>query len=214
MKVTYREICSDILNDLKSFNLDDKISYRFIKNKLIDKASYFLKQDSKSREIIKFADYWKPLDCIGLEEVSISECGDIGCKKVMKSIEQIPSTLQLYSGNALKLFNIEYTKEYNLTQPYLYKDLINRQFKSKNGYFWIIDNYIYIPDSEVEFVIPFGIFREDQIAISNCKKPLDSYFSFPEYIVTLSKQEVLKELLGGYKQLVSDEKSDLNNNSK
>lgn len=214
MIVTYRQVCSDIINDLKSYDLDDHISYRFIKNKLIDKANYFLKQDSKSREVIKFSNVWKPLDCIKLEEMPISTCDFDSCDKVMKSIEPIPSTYQLYTGDALKLLNINYTKEYNLIQPYLYRDIKNRQFKSKNGYFWIIDNYIYIPDSDVEFIIPYGMFREDVIAINNCLKPLDSLFSFPDYIISLAKQEVIKELITVNKQLIIDEKPDLNTNSK
>ena len=213
MAQTIKEICSDIINDLRSYNLDDRVSYRFIKNKLIDKANYFTKQDAELRKITKLSNLWQPIDCVELEEVSLSNCGGNGCKKVMKSTTKIPDTYQTGYGYTLKVFNIDYTKEYNIIQPSYYKDIINRPYATKNGYYWLVDGYIFIPDSEVEVITVLGMFKETlNTSKDGCPKPLDTIFAFPDYIVTIAKQETLKELLGSFKQINPDESPNLNTN--
>lgn len=211
MAQTLREVCSDIINDVKAYNLDDRLSYRYVKNKLIDKAEYFVRQDAEARKLQKIIDLWQPIDCIDLVEVPANYCGDVSCKTVMKSVIKLPESYQTNYGNLIKVFNIDYTKEYTLTTPALYKDEKNRKFPSNKSYYWVIGGYIYIPDSTVEVISVLGMFKES--LQNGCNKPLDSKFSFPDYIKTIAKQEVLKELLTG-KQIPQDEKPNLNTNIK
>jgi hypothetical protein len=211
MAQTIKEICSDIINDLRSYNLDERISYRFIKNKLIDNANYFTKQDAELRKITKLTNLWQPLDCVEMVEVPLSNCGGAGCKKIMRSTIKIPETYQTGYGYSLKVFNNDYTKEYNPTQPSYYRDIVNRPFPTKNGYYWLVDGYLYIPDSEVEEVQILGMFKETlNLSTDGCPKPLDTVFTFPDYIVTISKKETLKELLGSHKQINPDDTPNLN----
>lgn len=208
-----RKICSDILTSLKAYNLDDSISYRYIKSLLFDKASIFIRQDAKLREVYKLGNLWTPF-CIDFEEVPMIECVKIGCRTLMKSKIRIPDTYQTATGITLKVFNADYSKEFNITQPSNYRDILLRPYKSDTGYFWVIDNFIYIPDSSIETGIVLGMFKEGAQINSQCQKPLDNIFSYPDYIISLVKTEVVKEILGSHKQINSDENPDLNNNTK
>jgi hypothetical protein len=209
--ITVKQACSDIINSLNAYNLDDKLSYRFVKNLLFDKAAVFVKQDSVYRSIFKLNNLWKPIDCVEFEDGSLTDCYKDGCTSLKVSTIKIPDTYQTSYGYALKVFNVNYSKEFNLIQPQLYRDIKNRPFPTNNGYFWIQDGYIYIPDSDIEVGIVLGMFKEDALLKDcECPKPLDSTFAFPDYIVTIAKQEVLKELLGGNKQISKDDIPDLN----
>jgi hypothetical protein len=212
MSQTIREVCSDIINDLKSYNLDDRVSYRYIKNKLFDKVSVFIKQDADSKRLLKLSDLWQPIGCIDLEDVAYSECGDIGCKTLKRSVQKLPDSYQTGYGNLIKFMTIDYSKEYNVTFPFLYKDITNRPFPSKTKYYWLMNGYLYIPDSDVESVLGFGMLKES--IEGECSKPMDNKFIFPDYILSVAKQETLKELLGSFKQITSDENPNLNNNIK
>lgn len=212
MAQTLRQVCSDILHGLKAYNLDDYVSFRYIKNILLDKASYFTKQDAEMRKLTKLGDVWKPIDCVEMCPTDITDCGVTGCSSLVKSRIKIPAAYQTGYGYALKVFNTNYTKEYVMIQPSYYKDLAARRFKPSNGYFWLLDNHIYIPDSEVEVVTVLGMFKEDaRLVGEDCPKVLDSSFPFPDYIVTISKQETLKELLTTTRNIKDDQNPNLNN---
>jgi hypothetical protein len=43
---------------------------------------------------------------------------------------------------------------------------------------------------------------------------LDSEINYPDYLITLAKQETLKEISSVYKRVVEDEKGDNNSNIK
>lgn len=212
--MTLRQVCSDILESLSAKNLDDRLSYRYIKNILMDKAAYFVKQDAEMRKLLKLGDLWKKIDCVEMEPVSFSECIEVGCKTMMRSKEAIPDSYQTGYGYALKVFTVDYMKEYHLIQPMSYRDLVNRPYKGKTKYYWVEDNHIYTPDSEVESLVVLGMFKEDaRLLDKDCPKPLDSTFSFPDYIITIAKAETVKEILGTRRQIPEDQTQNLNNKS-
>lgn len=211
MNQTIRQICSDIINDVKAYNLDDRLSYRFIKNKLFDKISIFVKQDAEMRKLQKLSDLWKPLTCFPMIEIPIDECGDNSCDKILKSTYKVPSVYQTSYGYSLRVFNNNYSKEFLPIAPGTYRDIKGRPFKSKNGYYWLANGYLMIPDSTIEEVTLSGMFKEDSelAKIKNpkaCIKLLDSVFSFPDYLIALAKKEVLTELLGGNRRVQEDDK--------
>ena len=61
--MTYRQICSDIISATKSANLDDRLSYRLLKNEIQATLANILKQDSELRKIFKINYLWIPIDC-------------------------------------------------------------------------------------------------------------------------------------------------------
>lgn len=221
---TFRQLASNITNDFRANRLDDRFSYRFLIRSLISAAELFFKQDAESRKLFNINILWKKLNCIDLEEVDLINCHfDIGgCKKIMKSTQKIPQTYQTSYGNVIKIINLNYSKEYKEIRPELYRSYSNRRFKlPQAGYFWIIDDYLYIPDSEVESVTGLGIFKNtidvdkfNCVEGAECMSPLDSEFLFPDYIVEVGKSELKKSIGTFTKRVIVDENSNLNSNIK
>ena len=201
MNQTIRQICSDIINDVKSYNQDDRLSYRYIKNKLFDKIAIFVKQDAELRKIQKLVDLWKQVPCFEMIDVNLNECDVTSCERILKSINKVPSVYETSYGYAIRVFNSNFSKEFLPINPGSYRDIKNRPFKSKNGYYWISNGYLYIPDSLIDEVTLLCMVKEDAEIqkIKNpkaCIKLLDSVFSFPDYLVALAKKEVLNDILG------------------
>lgn len=221
MKDTYREIISDVTGSLRSLNIDDRISRRLILSILEDKAKNLIKQDADSRRLLKTTDMWLSIDCIDLCPIPPTSCGDIGeCKVLMRSKKQLPEVYETNYGDLIKIMTIEYGKEYTQIRLFDYKDIRNREYKDPGKrYFWILDHYLYIPDSEVRTVFGIGLFRNpyevDKFkGIEDCKAFLDYVFPCPDYLLDVVKSETKKELAEIYKRIVPDEKPDLDVNIK
>lgn len=211
---TLRQACSDVLTSLKGYDLDTTLSFRYIKNILINKASLLFKQDSKLREFTLSSNLWVPIDCFELCEVPMSECLFYGCNSIMKSTRKIPDVVQTSFGYALKVMNLDLSGEFLPTTPQAYKDIKARQFKSKLGYYWVVDNYLFLPDTSIDTVYLLGMFLEgasiEDGKIVDCYKVLDSQIPFPDYILSLAKTETIKEVLGSNKQIRTDNNPNLN----
>jgi hypothetical protein len=218
---TYREVISDIVSELKAVNLDDRYSYRFLCNKLQDAANQFLKIDSEYRKIFKNNSFFYKIDCFPLTEIPLIDCGcDLNyIGKVMKSCKPLPVTFESTYGNIVKILTLDFSKEFTKIEPFTYKDFKNRKYGPKNFY-WIIDNYVYIPDSEIEDVYVLGAFKyKNDVDVLNgvsneCFSFLDSPFNFPDYMVSLIKNETIKTLVAANKQIIEDVKPNLNQNDK
>lgn len=221
----YREVVSDIISTLKANNVDDKmsLSYRFILFKFMDKADIFLKQDADQRKILKINGLWKPLNPIELiDDSNVSNNLDLlESYPIKRSRKKIPITYSTNFGSLIKILNVNNSLEYKQIRPFDYKEIQRREYINKRvKYFWIDDGYLYIPDSDVEQVRGFGLFRNSLEAdhfngkIDCCYKPLDSDILLPDYIISLSKTETIKELLGSLKQIQEDEFPNSNNSEK
>lgn len=217
---TVRQAVSDIINDLKSTNIDDKYSFRFLASKLYNKIDFFLKQDSADRNILLLTELWKPLKKIKLEEAAYinNEFYYDYCLILKKSKFKIPKVFQTKYGNLIKILNILNSIEYKQIKPFEYKEIKNREFVDKRiKYFWIEDDYLYIPDSDVEEVRGYGLFKNTkEVDLLNgnencCYKILDSEILVPDYILALAKQEVIKELRQINKTIKEDQNPNLNN---
>lgn len=216
MGMKLRDILSEIASDLKAKNYDDRISFRYIYSKFRSKLDYFLRLESKSREFLRDYTLWKKIDCFELEEVSPNYChlGDV-CKTVMKSKKKIPSLADTAYGKLIKVFSVDSSKEYTFIKNMDYKDYINRKFTVNKNVFWVNDNHIIIPDSIIDTITIYVIPKdESEISDDPCASPLDNTLNYPDYLISLSKQETIKELLGGYLRVVEDERGNDNTNVK
>lgn len=218
---SYRNHISDIITELKAANLDNHIPYKFLFHKLQDKAFTFLKMDSEYRKILKNSDLYSPLRCVELKEVPLSDCSfnisDL--ITIKRSCKQLPDQFETSYGEILKVLTLDLSREFTKITPESYKDYKKRRFGSKR-FFWLEDNYLYIPDTEIDKVYVTAAFKYSNEVDSfnsntdNCISYLDAKFNFPDYITTLAKGEVIKELASVFLQIQKDENPNLNENEK
>jgi len=130
----------------------------------------------------------------------------------MKSTKRIPQSFDSNYGSIVKVFTIDGSKEYKQVSFSEYKDIKNREIIDPSvKYFWIDDQYVYIPDSEVEAVSIQGLFeRPEEVDKLNeekgadCAKPLDQYFPCPEHLLDPVKKDTIIEFARTYKAIVED----------
>jgi hypothetical protein len=227
--LTNRQIISDIINDLRSVNLDEKVSKRYIHNKLRGYASLFIKRDAEARKLLNITDLWTDVDCVELCEAPLADCCNIDipdCTTVMKSKKKISEVYETLYRGLLEVHNPIYAKEFREITPKDYKDVKAREFQDRRiKYYWISNGFLIIPDSMVEVVTLRGVFANPAEAKKmsacyqsdsngGCISLLDQPFVCPDYLVAVIKQEVLKDLFNFYKRNVLDEKPNLNTNEK
>jgi hypothetical protein len=225
--LTNRQIISDIIIDLRAVNLDEKVSKRYILNKLRNFAALFIKRDAEARKLQGISDLWTEVQCVELREAPLIECCDIdipNCVTVMKSKYKIPATYETLYKEMLEVHNPLYAKEFKQIAPKEYKDIKLREFQDKRiKYYWFSNGFLIIPDSLVETVTLRGAFVNPAEALklnscasqdNACISLLDQPFVCPDYLVPVVKQETLKDLFSFYKRNVLDENPNLNTNIK
>ena len=217
---TNRKICSDIVGFLRANNIDERVSYRLILGILRDAAQTFIKQDADNRRLFKQADLWKPIPCFELEEVPLIDClFDVSfCKNIMKSKEKLPDFYLTSYGSLVRITNIDGSGNYQETSFDSYKDAKNHKYVNKNNfYFWIVDGYLYIPDTTITAVRVSGFFKDNYGILCSedklCVKPLDLEFNCPDYLVSIVKKEAGNILLSRFGRQI-DEKPNQNSNEK
>lgn len=222
MAQTLRQIVSDLAQDVRATNADDRVSFRYLANKFRDRFAVFLRVEARSREIFKHTGIWQSINCIELEEVAVTACGNIGhCYTLKRSKTQLPDSYSTNYGLLLKILTIDGLKEFKLiAQSFDYKNYVTREYGNPEPICWIQDKYLYIPNTTIEAVRALTI-PKDPTAVAKlngscevCISPLEAELNYPEYLITLAKEEVLKDLVGVYKRTTEDEKGDDNTNRK
>lgn len=222
MSKTLRDVVSELATDLKGSNLDNRTSFRFLANKYIDQVDYFLHQETRSREFMRKQNLWQTIDCIDLIDVPTNACGMIdNCNTLKRSKYQLPILIDTAYGLLIKVFTIDGLIQYTSVLSQNYKDYITREYVSGDiKTFYLENNYIYIPNTDVETVKALVISKDfckvEMLngKISPCASPLDCVLCYPDYLIAITKQAVLKELLGGYENVPEDEKGDDDTNNR
>lgn len=224
MPITIRQALSQIQTDLKS-TMDTRIAPRAIWNKYVFNLASILKQVNETKRIWKSSDVWQKISCLDMETVSAADCTEIAPlvkEYISKSKQKIPSTYTSAAGDMVRDINaiFPYGKQYRLVTPKEYRAIRQREIQDKSiGYAFIVDNYLYIPDSEVEKVTVTGAFiNPKEVALLNnedpCKPFLDYQFYCPEYLIKAAHDLVLQDLLGANQKVTKDEDTNLNENDR
>jgi len=226
--MTNRAIISEITNDIKAYNIDDRVSQRYILNKLRDIAALYIKRENDVFRLYNQQDIWYTINCLEMEPADITKCCDIridNCKFLMRSVDELPEIFT-YKGGAIirEVMSMDGSKNFLFTTPTAYRDITNREFIDKRlKYFWIENNHIIIPDSQVKSIKITAFWRDiskaKQLGCTNkdentCISPLDEEFQCPVHLLSTVKEQCLNQLLNGFKRVVPDEWGNSDNNMK
>ena len=214
--MTVRETIAQIRKTVNSVNTDVRLSNRFIYNKLMDVVKLLMKREADTRKIYRSIESFKSISCIKLQPEDLKVCTNLylpGCRNIMKSVNKIPKTFIGNTGSILLVYNIDKSIQFTQTTPSNYLNVLRREFKSPQKYFWISDDYLYIPDSFIEEVIIYGVFLDlSQTTDDKCFSLLDADSSIPDWLRTDAIRVTVGEIASVTKRISQDESTELNSN--
>lgn len=207
------EIIYDVRESLKAFSDDSELDDRYIIYLYNIKRSKYLRQDLNN--------YQKTTDlsiqqtfCLGLEEVSVAECGvDVNCEKILRSKQPVPKAIELHSKPAITRIK----PTHRLAVPFSFIDrnraphLLNAPFGNSIYAFLDSDNYVYvISKSEdhklIDCITVTGTFENplelsDYKECCNCPDEVSKCFDEDEteyplqpHYIDLIRTEIVNEL--------------------
>ena len=184
-----RDVISQLRSTIRNATPDVRFTNQFLHNTIIDAAKLIIKREVESRKIYRSVEEFKSIDCFHLEPFDATACANIFvpvCNNIMRSVEKIPKAYQSSLGYILMVFSVGRLTKFDQTTPAIYESLKKREFKAPNKYFWIIDDYLYIPDSNISVVTILGLFINNAEVdalngVDSCRF-MDSETGFPQWL--------------------------------
>lgn len=234
-----RQYISDIANQIKSENLDDFYSPKFIYSLSQSVISDFLKKDNNSNRLIfKVIEGWTEIPNLPMVEVPVTECnlGVKDCRRLMRSKYQLPEMFESKFGGLIKqVMALNLATEYtNIYSPKQWVVASKREFGNER-YFFFLNNYLYIPikgikEGSPEIIRIEAYFKNkwdvDQLinkinnSCNDCEQKVDKCIPFLDYQMVIPfslendvKKEVINYLLKS-KQIIEDQNPDLSDINK
>lgn len=209
---TIREDISQVKRLVNSVHQDVRISNRFVYNKLLDMTSLIIKRDADSRKIYKNIELFTTIECVELEETELKNCTNIfipNCSYVMRSVNKIPKAFLSGNGSIINVYSIDRSVQFIQTTPLVYSKVQKREFKGNEKYFWILDDYLYIPGNIAAVTI--DVLSIDK-RTKKCQPLLDSPSFIPDYLASDVIRVVATEIGSIMKRIPTDENPNLNSN--
>ena len=222
---TARYHISTVRSSHKLLGTDSIITDRAILAELRASTILLVKRETDKRKLWATDTLFQSLPCLEMKEVSISECCEIvdDCT-ISRSKFKLP---RMSEGNYQYLIQGAWSinamggkgqkfKEITINR---YINLLKLPVIKKQMYYWIVDNYLYTNNPNLQALRLAAFFEEDipnEIMYPDCdcgveptlddlcKNPLDKEFPLPGYLSEQVLQMVSQKLLQRYFNLKSD----------
>ena len=228
--MTAREIVSSTRSMHKLLSSDGILTDRAIFSEIKACSILLIKRETNLRKLWATSTLFTPIPCLGMIEVSISECCDYQdpCN-IARTKHKIPRISEgnyqyliqgVYSINALGGTGKK-LKEITINR---YLNLLKLPIIKKEEYYFILNDYLYITNPSIEAIRLSACFEEDipnyilypkegcgncQPSIEDlCMNPLDKPFALPGYLEKQVLELVSQKLLATYFRLPTDKVSD------
>lgn len=228
---TNGEIISRVANGLKALTKDSYISGRYIIGIAKTKAKFLMSQKWDEMTLNREDDLIKSIPCFRLQRVKAKDCGIVEfrlCDKLMKSCEKLPELLSGKKGpSILSVVSVDGSITYMYITPRLFSDIKRKKYRRKSqGYFYIKDGYLYLPDSlnEVVDLEVITLDKDDADCVSECtdssdiesgcSSKLESEFVSPDRFLDLVVKDTIAEIANFYRTSQEDENPNLDEHQK
>lgn len=223
--MTYSQAISTIRNTLNALQKDTRISKRYILSVLKETATFLVSQKLRDRTLFRETDLFKWIRCVEMKQEDVIKCPIVEfkrCKSISRSKKKLPKIVGSKYGYAVLI--VQTIDGEKIFKPITILDYNNQSKrpnsdKFKGGYYYI-NEYLYIPDSEIEVVdVLLLTFDEDAEECSSCSEVkecsniLEQEFPVPDKLLKVVIQETLKEISFRL-QIPKDENSDLDSNQR
>ena len=228
-----KEIVSEIVNDLRALNIDDRISSRYVLSKLRGFLSLYIKRENDQRRLYNYDNIWLTVPCVKMIPSNDVECCGVRipkCKLWMRSEKPIPELYRTGAGPAIK--EVQSMRGDIVFDKSTLKDFersAKRRWQDKTvKYYWIENGHLVIPDTEIEYVTLIAYFKDKKAGklLSGCPEnecdpkdltcslPMDEDFDCPDYLEAQIKQDTITNLFNFYKRNIVDDVPNLSTNQK
>lgn len=207
MSTKIGDTTSRVRNVLKAVKEDPFLTDRFLYSLIMKYAKLLLRRQENEGKIMTHHGLFKELPCVELIDVDrVAACCTgirTGCT-FKRTKDKLPEFLEGSTGPIIRqVTTIDQSQRLEMTYPSAYANMTkSTYFKyNKSKYFWLIDNYMFIPDIEWEAIRIEAMFDEniDSLLCTNdptdCKPEQDRTLDIPDYLFAEIEQMVLQELM-------------------
>lgn len=214
-----RDDINQIKKSINSVNPDVRFSNKFIYDKLLDITKLLIRREVEMRKIYS-SQLFIPIKCIELETVDVASCTNITipkCNVLSRSKYKIPKVFQSPNGSIIKVFSVEESFEFHKTNISDYVLISKREFKGPQKYYWIENDYLYIPGYISEVLVK-GIFVDgSSVELLNnknikCSNFLNADSFIPDWLRKDAFDNVINNIASVTKRIPEDENTNSNSN--
>lgn len=203
---TIGNVISRLRDTIKATKQDAFVTNRFIYNLVLKYGHMMMRREDGKNKLLSFSSAIQSLDAVELIEVDKVEACCVGVKSgctIKRTKERIPLFMEGYYGPLVRsITSVDGSEELQPTIPSSYLQITNSStFKyNKSKYFWYINEHLYFPDLEWDFVRIEGIFQDDVAGFTctkadDCISRYEQYISIPDYLLAEVENLVLKDLM-------------------
>lgn len=217
-----RDLVSRIATILKSNSKDSVIRRRLILKTAENKAKFLISQKLNDRSLYREQNLYSYVECLEMVDDNIIKCPIIefrSCRNLKKSKNKLPDLIHSRYGHSIKtVTSVDGLHIFEPITPFQFVNNKKRTFSEKRDYFYVKDNYLYLPDSDVQSVnvelITQDLYDLEECSScknSECKSKWDYEFICPDKLLEIVINETVKELTLT-KEIVEDVNPNLNPN--
>ena len=204
-----RDSISRVRGVVKAVKEDPFMTDRFIYSLITKHAAALIEQDSKMESIFKEVTLFKEIPCLELIEVDRIEacCTSIrtGCT-FRRSKEKLPAIREYNNGPIIRaITSIDYSVRAHRSSPVEYTNMTKTSgFKyNKEKYYWILDDYLFLPNVQWEGVRVQAMFEDSLSHLlcnvdednADCTIAQERSLSIPHHLFSSIEQLVITEIL-------------------
>jgi len=200
-----KKLVSRVLNGLNSINKDARISKRYVLEVATGKAITFMSQKFRDKSLFRESNIYTTIDCFEMEYIDTYKCDIVAfksCNTVMKSKKPLPELVYSKMGSSLKeVTNIDYSIDFRPTTTSKFRRDKRREGFGEEKFWYIRDNFLYLPESEVKRVSlllytpnSYEAVKTSACNRKECLNPWDFEFNCSSKLLELVITETIKEV--------------------
>lgn len=207
--MTVGDSISRVRNIIKSVNEDAFITDRLLYSLISKWGRFFLSQQKLQGVLgfVKSPNMYITLPCIKLIDVSsIEDCCidlNLGYECTIKRTERKIPRISVINGMPLirNVSSLDRSTKFYFTTSATYSAIQRSSYSKYNTrlYYFIQDDYLYFPNTEIEAVSIEASFENDVQALlcnndNNCPDPLSINISIPDNLFSQIEEQTIREL--------------------
>ena len=216
--LTLRQLVSQVRSMNKLISGDNVLTDRTVAQEINSVNVKYVLQKYDNREALTSPSLFTTLPCIPMVKVDIVECCDVQTNcKIRKSEYPLPPIANSKFNNVVQgVWSLDKRVRFKECPPNRYANYLKLNNKTKERFFWIIDNYLYVTDENIEKVAIAAFFTEPvDTRLYSCEgeplcpaNPLDLPFRTLPKIVDDIKVAAYQRVMEIYRRSVRDPQVD------